>query len=98
SPRPGRSARLRVSTATLGGAPVFFSVEDPTTGGLRRRNVLRTGRPPAAEAILWLFVVLGFTGTAVMARRNLRAGEGDRAGAGRLGLFVTCAGTISAFL
>jgi len=98
APRVDGSSLLRVSAATLGGAPVYFEVTDPSTGGIVRRNILRTRRPPAAEAILWLFVVLGFTATTVIARRNLRAGEGDLAGARKLGLFVSCVGTVSAFL
>ncbi|HXD20060.1 MAG TPA: serine/threonine-protein kinase [Vicinamibacterales bacterium] len=89
---------LRVAAATLGGAPVYFEVTDPAAGGIVRRNVMRSGRAPAAEAILWVFVVFGFTATTVMARRNLCAGEGDLAGARKLGLFMACAGTLSALL
>ena len=98
APRVDNSSPLRVAAAMLGGAPVYFEVTDPAAGGIVRRSVMRTGRAPAAEAILWLFVVLGFTATTVMARRNLRAGEGDLAGARKLGLFMACVGTLSALL
>jgi hypothetical protein len=49
-----------------------------------------------AEQMLWLFIVSAFITMAVMARRNLRAGEGDRSNAQKIALFIACGGTLSA--
>ena len=89
---------LRVTAATLGGEPVFFEVADSMSMSMRDRTALTTGRPAFGEQILWLFIASAFIGTAIIARRNLRAGEGDRSSARKLGLFVACGGTLSALL
>jgi len=92
------SSPLRVSAGALGSSPVYFEVADPTAGAIARRSVLSTQRTPAAEALLWVLAVFAFAATSVMARRNLRAGEGDLAGARKLSLFVASAGVLSAIL
>ena len=89
---------LRVTAATLGGEPVFFEVADPNSTSMRDRTALTTGRPTLGEQMLWLFIASAFIGMAIMARRNLRAGEGDRSSARKIGLFVACGGTLSALL
>ena len=53
---------------------------------------------PAGEAVLWAAIVSIFAGGAVLARYNLRVGQGDRRGARRLGTFVVCAGVLSGIL
>jgi predicted Ser/Thr protein kinase len=90
--------RLRVTAATLLGEPVFFEVADPTSASMRDRTALTTGRTSFAEQILWLLIASAFVGMAVIARRNLRAGEGDRSSARKLGWFVACGGTLSGLL
>ena len=89
---------LRVTAATLGGEPVLFEVADANSTSMRDRTALTTGRPTFAEQMLWLLITSAFIGMAIMARRNLRAGEGDRSSARKIGLFVACGGTLSALL
>ena len=86
---------LRVSAAALAGTPVHFDVADSLAAINPQRPWFSTRRPPLAEAFLWAFVVCVFTSTVLMARRNLRAGEGDLDGAWKLGGFVAIAGVLS---
>ena len=64
------------------------------------RNVLarRTGGFAAGELLYWVVILIGFAACGILARRNLRAGEGDHSGAWRLSLFVSCAGVVVAVL
>jgi serine/threonine-protein kinase len=92
------SSPPRVSAGVLGGLPVYFEVADPTAGAMARRSVLSTQRTPAAEALLWILAMFAFAAMTVMARRNLRAGEGDLTGARKLSLVVGSGGVLSAIL
>jgi serine/threonine-protein kinase len=96
--REGGSTSVRVTGAALAGSPVYFDVADPTVRAIPFRGVFESGRPPAGEAALWLFIVSAFITMLVLARRNLRAGEGDRAGARKLSVFVICGGVLSAIM
>lgn len=59
---------------------------------------MSTGRSPAAELAVWLVLVSLFAGACVLARYNLRRGQGDRLGAKRLGVAVVCIDTLAAML
>jgi len=87
-----------ISAATFGGTPVYFETVGPGFVEGSKRGVLSTQRSAGAEAILWVFIVIIFTATIVMVRRNLRAGEGDLQGARRLATFVAGAGLLSTML
>lgn len=89
---------LRVTAATLGDSPVYFAVAGTEATSMRKGTVLTTGRSPRGELILWLFIVSAFVAMSIVARRNLRAGEGDRLNARKIGLFIACAGTVNAAL
>jgi hypothetical protein len=59
--------------------------------------------PPTAginvgELLYWIIILTTFVATCILARRNLRAGEGDRSGAWRLGIVVSCGSIIAAAL
>jgi predicted Ser/Thr protein kinase len=62
------------------------------------RNVWTSGRPAIGELIYWIAIFIGFVSSSILARRNLRAGEGDRKGAWRLGVFVFSGAMIASAL
>ena len=88
---------LRVTGATLAGRPVAFDAEAGRTTD-RHRSVLSTRRSRLSEAVLWAFVIVIFTGTAVMVRRHLHAGEGDLHGARTLAGVAVIIGFLSLVL
>jgi serine/threonine-protein kinase len=97
--RPDQRRPPRVVGATIDGRPVFFDV----TGAVNRRsvvsrNVLASGRPAVTEAALWAFILVAFTAAAALARRTLQSGEGDRASARKLSIFVAGGGLLYAML
>jgi serine/threonine-protein kinase len=47
---------------------------------------------------LWIWVAVAFVGGGILARRNLRAGEGDRTGASRISVFIFIGGVVSVVL
>ena len=70
---------------------VTFSADGtPSTATEPIRDVWNTGRPPIGELLYWIIIPVGLMACAILARRNLRAGAGDRKGAWRLSLFVCC--------
>jgi hypothetical protein len=89
--------KIRVSSATLGGAPVYFEVAG-AGAAVGRSRVFSTRRTPTAEALLSLVIVAWLASTSVMARHNLRAGESDVTGAFKLSLFTFAAGVSAAML
>jgi serine/threonine-protein kinase len=98
SSQPGSSPPVRVFGAAFRGVPVYFNVFDGTTTEIARRGVLSTRRGPEGEAVLWLFVIIAFIAMAIMARRNLRAGEGDLRSAWKLVVVVASGGVLSGIL
>jgi hypothetical protein len=92
------SSPLHVTAATLEGKAVHFDVAagDATPDAVPRP--FSTGRSPIGEAVLWGVVVLIFAGAAVLARHNLRLGQGDRRAARRVGIFVVCVGVLGGML
>jgi serine/threonine protein kinase len=89
----------RVTAASFRGSPVYFQVDElPEVTMAGSRDAFATGRSATGEAVLWAFIALGFLFGGIYARRNLRSGECDRAGARRLALFVVGGGVLSAVL
>ena len=84
---PGTQLPLRVEAASLRGRPVAFSLYSPWTKPWRAA----TPDPPAIQAFIVLLAALALLtcgGTALLARRNLARGRGDRRGAFRLATFI----------
>ncbi len=86
---------MRIEAAAYRGKPVYFELIGPWTRAERmqpykstagRRAVLRIGM------VLWLAMLVI---SAMLARRNLRLGRGDRRGAFRLAVFVFAARTVA---
>jgi serine/threonine-protein kinase len=88
----------RVTAATLNGSVVQFDTAHHDTPANSRQDFMSTSRSPAGEAVVWLIIVSLFAGAGVLARHNLRRGEGDRRGARRLGVFVVCVNILTATL
>jgi serine/threonine-protein kinase len=88
---------LRVTGATLAQVPVAFDTE-PASAQDRDRGVISTRRSELSEGVLWLIVTVIFSGTGVMVRRHLRAGEGDLHGARTLAAVAFIAGLLSMML
>jgi serine/threonine-protein kinase len=96
--RASLSSPLHVTAATLDGKAVHFDVAgDGVTADVPLKP-FSTGRSPASEALLWGLIVSTFTGAAMLARHNLRLGQGDRRGARIVGVFVVCASVLSGIL
>ena len=83
-PHPERSGvTMRVEAASYGGRPVSFLWIGPWT---RQVDASVTAASVGAGPLVFLgFLLLCLLGGAVVARRNVRAGRGDRRGAVRLG-------------
>jgi hypothetical protein len=87
----------RVTAATLDGKAVQFDlvgISDPANAARMSFSTFSA----AGEVAVWAVIVSIFAGGAVLARHNLRLGQGDRRGAGRLRVFVVCVGTLSGIL
>jgi serine/threonine-protein kinase len=87
---------VRVTAATLSGLPILFDASDLEGAAPAARNPLASRPLPWLEAFFWAGVATTFIGAGLVARRNLRAGEGDRDGARRLAAFVAVGGILLA--
>jgi hypothetical protein len=76
-------------TDSAGSVLVTLSADGtPSTATEPFRDVWNTGRPRVGELLYWIVIPVGLMACAILARRNLRGGAGDRKGAWRLSLFV----------
>ncbi|HEV2022154.1 MAG TPA: hypothetical protein VGQ94_06455, partial [Terriglobales bacterium] len=86
---------IRIEAAAYRGKPVYFQLIGPMSRPERAQEY----RPTAAEeAAQWIGIVFGLlllTGSAILARRNLRLGRGDRRGAFRLATVVFVAWAVT---
>jgi len=95
SERP--DAPMRIEAASYRGKPVYFELIGPWT----RPERMQPYQPTSGEraflviAILLFFAVL--VGSAMLVRRNLRLGRGDRRGAFRVAAFVFAAWALAWF-
>ncbi len=85
---PGSARPLRVEAAALRGHPVAFLMISPWTKPWRTSSV-DTVQQTAVVIILFLLALSVAIGGSVLARKSLREGRGDRAGALTLGCSVT---------
>jgi hypothetical protein len=89
---------LRVAAATLNMHPVQFGVGTSGADDVSESRPRLSGGSAAVDLAIWLLILSVFTGSAVLARYNLRLGQGDRHGARRLGMFVVGGGALSVIL
>jgi Protein kinase domain len=88
---PADADQLRLVSLTAAGDVVDRRLTDPRTAWSPARSAI-------SELFLWISIAIGFVGGAILARRNLRAGEGDRRGAFRIAVFLFGGGLISVML
>jgi hypothetical protein len=82
--------RIRVTAASLGGRAVLFSVTTADEASLASPSWSSSGRTRAGDSFLSALIFAVFLGSGVLARRNLRLGQGDRRRAWRLTTFFVC--------
>ena len=86
---PGTGRPLRVEAAAFNGKPVFFSLIGPWTRPERMQpDPPTTAGQRAGNMLLLAISIAVLTGAALLARRNLVRGRGDRRGAFRLAYVV----------
>jgi len=88
---------MRIEAAAYRGKPVYFELIGPWTRPERMQPYqLTVGERVFVLVFIVLFVSV-LVGSAMLARRNLRLGRGDRRGASRLAAFVFGAGAVGWF-
>jgi serine/threonine-protein kinase len=87
---PGSPVALRVEAAALEGRPVAFMTMGPWTQPWRTTTA-SSGREVAFVVLIFLVAVAILAGGLLLARRNLREGRGDRAGARAVAIAVAAA-------
>jgi hypothetical protein len=86
---------MRIEAAAYRGKPVYFELIGPWTRAERMQMSQQTAGKRASLVISIVFVLLVLVGSAMLARRNLHLGRGDRSGAFRLAAFVFAAWTVA---
>ena len=79
---------MRIEAAAYQGRPVYFELIAPWTQPARTQQRAPTGGEKVVQVFFIFMLVLLLVGSALLARRNLRLGRGDRRGAGRLAVFI----------
>jgi hypothetical protein len=77
--------QTHVEAAAFRGQPVYFETVFPWDQPMRQEQTPESGRDQALTFILIVVYVLALIGSALLARRNLKLGRGDRRGATRMG-------------
>jgi hypothetical protein len=88
---PSDATQVRTVTLTAEGE---VADAEPATS----RMAWSPARSRISEVFLWIWITVVFVGGGILARRNLRAGEGDRTGALRIAVFVFIGGLLSVVL
>jgi serine/threonine-protein kinase len=95
---PGQPAvEVRIEAAAYHGRTVWFAVLPPWAAEARSRVPVTPPTPVGQVSVLVLALALPLGG-ALLARRNLRLGRGDRKGAFRVALFVFAAYSVAGLL
>ena len=82
---------MRIEAAAYRGKPVYFELIGPWTNADRMQPYPVTARDLAFLVIVIVLVLSMLVVGAMLARRNVRLGRGDRRGASRLAAFVFAA-------
>jgi eukaryotic-like serine/threonine-protein kinase len=89
---------MRIEAAAYQGKPIYFELIGPWTRPGRMQPYHATTLEQAGLVIFIVLLLSLLVVGALLARRNLRLGRGDRRGASRLAAFVFIAWTIAWFL
>jgi len=87
---------MRVEAAAFRGRPVYFELITPWTRAERMQPYQPSPGDRAAGIFFTIVLLLLVVGGGLLARRNLRAGRGDRRGAWRLAALIFVIGTFRA--
>ncbi|HEX5707405.1 MAG TPA: serine/threonine-protein kinase [Pyrinomonadaceae bacterium] len=82
------SMSLQVQAAAFRGKPVYFHIVDPWNTPTRQQRSTPSWQARMVQTILLVSFTVIVLGAALLARRNLKLGRGDRRGASRLALVV----------
>src|SRR5713226_4764007 len=85
---------MRIEAAAYRGKPVYFELIGPWTRPERMQPYRPSASERAAQVIGIVLLLSLLVGGAMLARRNLRLGRGDRRGASRLAAVVFAAWTV----
>jgi serine/threonine-protein kinase len=88
---------MRIEAAAYRGKPVYFELIGPWTRPERMQPYQPTRGERAVSVIFIVLFLSVLVVSAMLARRNLRLGRGDRRGASRLGAFVLAAWAVAWF-
>jgi serine/threonine-protein kinase len=86
---PDSARPRRVEAAALGGRPVAFMLINESQRPWRMAEADASGETRAYLILLFGAAVVILVGAAILARRNIREGRGDRRGAARLAVGVS---------
>ena len=86
---------MRIEAAAYRGKPVYFELIGPWTRPERMQPYQFTVGERVFVVVFSVLFLSVLVGSAVLARRNLRLGRGDRRGASRLATFVFAAGAVA---
>jgi eukaryotic-like serine/threonine-protein kinase len=88
---------MRIEAAAYRGKPVYFELVGPWTHPERMQPSQPTAGERVGLTILAVLLVASVMAGAMLARRNLHLGRGDRRGAARLAAFVFAAWVVAVF-
>jgi serine/threonine-protein kinase len=94
--RPG--SKIRVEAASYRGRPVYFEIVGDWSRPERMQAAEQRRGAQIGLALNLIIVLALLVVAAFLARRNVRAGRGDRRGAFRVAMFMLAAGTVGAML
>ena len=86
---------MRIEAAAYRGKPVYFELIGPWTRPQRMQPYRPATRERVSLVTLIVLLLLLLVISAMLARRNLRHGRGDRRGASRLAAFAFAAGSVA---
>jgi hypothetical protein len=86
---------MRIEASAYRGKPVYFELIGPWTRPSRMQQQHETSSERAFLATFIVLLLAMLVGGAMLARRNLRLGRGDRRGAFRLAAFVFVASAVA---
>lgn len=80
--------KIHVEAATFEGKPVYFEIIDAWDQPIEIQPTLSRFKDRTLIILLLSVFIIVMLGSALLARRNLKLGRGDRKGAFRIGVFV----------
>src|SRR5262245_23900818 len=79
---------MRVEAASFKGKPIHFAIHGPWSRFYQAQSNQQSGRAKAFQVFFLVSFILFGLVAALLARRNLRLGRGDRKGAFRLAVYI----------